>query len=143
MNPAWSSRAFLQAVSWIFIAIPSPSNILFFKIILFLLGNFGASIVEVANDAIVAETGKQPSAEFGLCPPGCEGSLMAFLTSSIALAFIVSGYLGVALASYVGVTGNDFSGLSRGLIVQAACTLLPLFWSSCIPDVPKTKRKGQ
>ncbi|THG04605.1 probable folate-biopterin transporter 7 isoform X1 [Camellia sinensis] len=78
-----------------------------------------------------------------LCPPGCEGSLMAFLTSSIALAFIVSGYLGVALASYVGVTGNDFSGLSRGLIVQAACTLLPLFWSSCIPDVPKTKRKGQ
>ncbi|KAL7253451.1 hypothetical protein ACSBR1_007897 [Camellia fascicularis] len=78
-----------------------------------------------------------------LCPPGCEGSLMAFLTSSIALAFIVSGYLGVALASYVGVTGNDFSGLSRGLIVQAACTLLPLFWSSCIPNVPKTKRKGQ
>ncbi|CAL5405619.1 unnamed protein product [Camellia sinensis] len=78
-----------------------------------------------------------------LCPPGYEGCLMAFLTSSIALAFIVSGYLGVALASYVGVTGNDFSGLSCGFIVQAACTLLPLFWSSCIPDVPKTKRKGQ
>ncbi|GMP70944.1 hypothetical protein CsSME_00029560 [Camellia sinensis var. sinensis] len=32
-----------------------------------------------------------------LCPPGYEGCLMAFLTSSIALAFIVSGYLGVAL----------------------------------------------
>ncbi|THG19337.1 hypothetical protein TEA_028590 [Camellia sinensis var. sinensis] len=78
-----------------------------------------------------------------LCPPGYEGCLMAFLTSSTALAFIVSGYLGVALASYVGVTGNDFSGLSCGFIVQAACTLLPLFWSSCISDVPKTKRKGQ
>ncbi|KAI8540607.1 hypothetical protein RHMOL_Rhmol09G0276200 [Rhododendron molle] len=78
-----------------------------------------------------------------LCPPGCEGSLMAFLMSSIALAFIVSGYLGVALASYVGVTGNDFSGLSNGLLIQAACTLLPLYWSSCMPDEPKTKRKEQ
>ncbi|GFY81828.1 major facilitator superfamily protein [Actinidia rufa] len=78
-----------------------------------------------------------------LCPPGCEGSLMAFLTSAIALAFIMSGYLGVALASRIGVTENDFSGLSTGLLIQAACTLLPLYWSSCIPDEPKTKRKEQ
>ncbi|CAI9769752.1 unnamed protein product [Fraxinus pennsylvanica] len=70
-----------------------------------------------------------------LCPPGCEGSVMAFVMSAIALAFIVSGYLGVALASCVGVTGDDFSGLPRGLLIQAVCTLLPLFWSSCIPDV--------
>ncbi|CAA2953578.1 probable folate-biopterin transporter 7 [Olea europaea subsp. europaea] len=77
-----------------------------------------------------------------LCPPGCEGSVMAFVMSAIALAFIVSGYLGVALASYVGVTGDDFSGLPRGLLIQAACTLLPLFWSSCIPDVKsRGKRK--
>lgn len=78
-----------------------------------------------------------------LCPPGCEGSLMAFLMSSIALAFIVSGYFGVALASYVHVTGNDFSGLSNGLLIQAACTLLPIYWSSCMPDESKTKRKEQ
>ncbi|PSS32248.1 Folate-biopterin transporter like [Actinidia chinensis var. chinensis] len=78
-----------------------------------------------------------------LCPPGCEGSLMAFLTSAIALAFIMSGYLGVALASRIGVTEHDFSGLSTGLLIQAACTLLPLYWSSCIPDEPKTKRKEQ
>ncbi|CAA2991582.1 probable folate-biopterin transporter 7 [Olea europaea subsp. europaea] len=70
-----------------------------------------------------------------LCPPGCEGSVMAFVMSAIALAFIVSGYLGVALASYVGVIGDDFSGLPRGLLIQAVCTLFPLFWSSCIPDV--------
>ncbi|XP_059667449.1 probable folate-biopterin transporter 7 [Cornus florida] len=78
-----------------------------------------------------------------LCPPGCEGSLMAFLMSAIALAMIVSGYFGVALASIVGVTGNNFSGLPHGLIIQAACTLLPLYWSSCIHDdaKPKTKRK--
>lgn len=78
-----------------------------------------------------------------LCPKGCEGSIMAFLMSAIALAFIVSGYLGVVLASYVGVTGNNFSGLPRGLLIQAAFTLLPLYWSSCIPDDAniKTKRK--
>ncbi|XP_010672067.2 probable folate-biopterin transporter 7 [Beta vulgaris subsp. vulgaris] len=72
-----------------------------------------------------------------LCPPGCEGSLMAFVMSAIALAMIVGGYFGVALASFVGVTGNDFSGLPRGLLIQAACTIIPLFWSSWIPDLIK------
>ncbi|KAK7303616.1 hypothetical protein RJT34_14526 [Clitoria ternatea] len=76
-----------------------------------------------------------------LCPPGCEGSIMAFLMSSVALAFIVSGYLGVALASYIKVTASDFSGLPLGLLIQAACTLLPTFWSSCIPDSVKSKAK--
>ncbi|XP_022719625.1 probable folate-biopterin transporter 7, partial [Durio zibethinus] len=78
-----------------------------------------------------------------LCPPGCEGSLMAFVMSAVALAFIVSGYLGVALASYVGVTGNDFSGFPLGLLVQAVCTLLPLFWSSWIPDDVKSKTRTE
>lgn len=78
-----------------------------------------------------------------LCPPGCEGSLMAFVMSAVALAFIVSGYLGVALASIVGVTGNEFFGLSRGLLIQAACTLLPLFWSSYIYDDTKSKVKSK
>ncbi|XP_050385526.1 probable folate-biopterin transporter 7 [Argentina anserina] len=68
-----------------------------------------------------------------LCPPGCEGSLMAFVMSAIAIAFIMSGYLGVALAAYVGVTGNEFSGLPLALLIQAFLTLLPLYWSSCIP----------
>ncbi|PKI56010.1 hypothetical protein CRG98_023597 [Punica granatum] len=68
-----------------------------------------------------------------LCPRGCEGSLMAFVMSAIALAFILSGYLGVALASLVGVTGVDFSGLPLGISIQAISTLLPLLWSSWIP----------
>lgn len=77
-----------------------------------------------------------------LCPRGCEGSLMAFLMSAIALAFIVSGYLGVALASLVGVTADDFSGMPQGLLIQAACTLVPLFWSSCIPEEkPRSEKK--
>ncbi|WRX24744.1 Biopterin transporter family - like 3 [Theobroma cacao] len=78
-----------------------------------------------------------------LCPPGCEGSLMAFVMSAVALAFIVSGYLGVALASYVGVTENDFSGFPLGLLIQAVCTFLPLFWSSCIPDDVKSKTRTE
>ncbi|OAY44545.1 probable folate-biopterin transporter 7 [Manihot esculenta] len=69
-----------------------------------------------------------------LCPPGCEGSLMALVASAIALALIVSGYFGVALASYIGVTGDDFSGFPRALLIQAVCTLLPIYWSSCVPD---------
>ncbi|KAK2448397.1 hypothetical protein P8452_12508 [Trifolium repens] len=76
-----------------------------------------------------------------LCPQGCEGSIMAFLMSAVALAFIVSGYLGVALASYIKITGSDFSGFPFGLMIQAACTLLPIFWSSCIPEYVKTKDK--
>ncbi|KAK1431328.1 hypothetical protein QVD17_07785 [Tagetes erecta] len=74
-----------------------------------------------------------------LCPPGCEGSLMAFTMSAIALACIVSGYLGVALASCVQFTVTDFSGFKKGLMIQALCTVLPLFWSSFIPNNMKPK----
>ncbi|CAK8531466.1 unnamed protein product [Lathyrus sativus] len=76
-----------------------------------------------------------------LSPEGCEGSIMAFSMSAVALAIIVSGYLGVALASYLKITESDFSGFPFGLWVQAACTWLPIFWSSCIPEYVKTKDK--
>ncbi|WOL04303.1 hypothetical protein Cni_G13024 [Canna indica] len=69
-----------------------------------------------------------------ICPVGCEGSVMAFLMSAVALANIISGYLGVALAASVGVSGGDFSGFTVGILIQAACALLPLCWSSWIPD---------
>lgn len=78
-----------------------------------------------------------------LCPPGCEGSVMAFVMSAIALSFILSGYLGVALASYVGVNGDDFSGLPKAVLIQATCTLLPIFSASCIPDDAKGKVKSK
>ncbi|KAL9232984.1 hypothetical protein vseg_008031 [Gypsophila vaccaria] len=78
-----------------------------------------------------------------LCPVGCEGSLMAFVMSAISLAMIVAGYLGVALASFVGVTRSDFSGLPLGLLIQAACAVIPLLCSSWIPDriQPKSTKK--
>lgn len=76
-----------------------------------------------------------------LCPPGCEGSVMAFLMSALAVAVIISGYLGVALSSFVQVTAKDFSGLGHALLIQAVCTLLPVYCSSCIPDGVKAKTK--
>ncbi|KAI6673391.1 hypothetical protein NL676_001297 [Syzygium grande] len=78
-----------------------------------------------------------------LCPPGCEGSLIAFVMSAIALALIISGFLGVALASSVGVTGDDFSGLPLGLTIQVVCTLLPLFRSSWIHDDTRSKPRSK
>ncbi|KAK8507909.1 hypothetical protein V6N12_074472 [Hibiscus sabdariffa] len=78
-----------------------------------------------------------------LCPPGCEGSLMAFVMSALALALIVSGYLGVALASYMGITEYDFSGFPLGLQIQAVCTLLPILFSSWIPDIEKSKTRTE
>ncbi|XP_050221895.1 probable folate-biopterin transporter 7 [Mercurialis annua] len=78
-----------------------------------------------------------------LCPPGCEGSLMALVASTIALSFIVSGYLGVALASSIGVTGDDFSGFPRALLIQAICTLLPIYWSYWVPDDNETLKKKE
>lgn len=76
-----------------------------------------------------------------LCPPGCEGSIMAFVMSAIALSFIISGYLGVALATYFGVNGDDFSGLPQALLVQAGCTLVPIFWASWVAEDAKAKVK--
>ncbi|KAK1273956.1 putative folate-biopterin transporter 7 [Acorus gramineus] len=76
-----------------------------------------------------------------LCPLGCEGSLMAFLMSALAFSTIISGYLGVALASLMGVSANDFSGLPLGILIQATCTLVPLFWSSWIPHEADVKKQ--
>ncbi|CAA2961552.1 probable folate-biopterin transporter 7 [Olea europaea subsp. europaea] len=69
--------------------------------------------------------------------------VMSAIAIAIALAFTVNDYLGVALASYVGETGDNFSGLPHGLLIQVVCTLLPLFWSFCIPgEKSKGKKKG-
>ncbi|KAF6990013.1 hypothetical protein CFC21_007274 [Triticum aestivum] len=73
-----------------------------------------------------------------LCPSGCEGSVMAFVMSALALSIIISGYLGVALAEFMGVSGDDFSALPVCLLIEAACTMLPLICSSWIKE-----RKGK
>eukprot|EP01018_Ginkgo_biloba_P019397 Gb_19371 [translate_table: standard] len=73
-----------------------------------------------------------------LCPAGCEGSLMAFFMSVQCLASIVSGYLGVALASFLGVSSDNYSGLPLGIFIQSMATLVPLIWISFIPDAKPT-----
>lgn len=78
-----------------------------------------------------------------LCPAGSEGSLLAAFMSVQCLATIISGYMGVTLASMLHITGNDFSELPTGIFVQSMAALLPLFWISFIPDGSKQPRDGK
>jgi hypothetical protein len=78
-----------------------------------------------------------------LCPSGCEGSVMAFVMSALALSTIISGYLGVALAEYMGVSGDDFSALPVCLLIEAACTMLPLCCSSLIKERTEKEKKQE
>ncbi|KAK7259783.1 hypothetical protein RIF29_25397 [Crotalaria pallida] len=68
-----------------------------------------------------------------LCPRGCEGSLTSFLASALCLSSIISGFLGVGLASLLGITSGDFSGLTTGIIIQFLAALLPLRWIYSVP----------
>ncbi|XP_061994497.1 probable folate-biopterin transporter 8, chloroplastic isoform X1 [Rosa rugosa] len=68
-----------------------------------------------------------------LCPRGCEGSLTAFLASALIFSSIVSGFLGVGLASLIGVTAGDYSSLPLGILVQFLAALLPLGWIHHLP----------
>lgn len=78
-----------------------------------------------------------------LCPPGCEGSLMAFVMSVQSLAAIVSGYLGVALASMLNVSSENYSGLPLAIFIQSIATLVPLIWISLIPDQETAKKRQE
>ncbi|RWR96053.1 putative folate-biopterin transporter 9, chloroplastic [Cinnamomum micranthum f. kanehirae] len=68
-----------------------------------------------------------------LCPPGCEGSLVAFLASALCLSSIFSGFSGVVLAYLIGISTDDYSSLPLGIILQVVAALLPLGWISQIP----------
>ncbi|CAK9277257.1 unnamed protein product [Sphagnum jensenii] len=72
-----------------------------------------------------------------LCPRGSEGSLFSFFASAQCIAGLMSGYLGVALASYLHITTDDFSALPLGILIQALCTLLPVFAITFIARQPK------
>lgn len=76
-----------------------------------------------------------------LCPPGCEGSLMAFVMSVQSLSSIVSGYLGVALVSFLGVSSENYSRLPLAIFIQSMATLVPLIWISFLPDRESTKHQ--
>lgn len=68
-----------------------------------------------------------------LCPRGCEGSLTSFLASALCLSSIISGFLGIGLASILGITSGDYSRLPVGILIQFLAALFPLGWIGCIP----------
>ncbi|RZC62345.1 hypothetical protein C5167_024129 [Papaver somniferum] len=68
-----------------------------------------------------------------LCPPGFEGSLASFLGSAFCLSSIISGFLGVGLASLLGVSSGDFLNLKLGIILQFVAALVPLGWIAYLP----------
>ncbi|XXG42710.1 hypothetical protein AAC387_Pa01g2919 [Persea americana] len=76
-----------------------------------------------------------------LCPRGCEGSLIAFLASALCLSSIFSGFLGIGLATLIGISSENFSSLPVGILVQFLTALLPLGWISYIPISQAVRRK--
>ncbi|KAJ6697183.1 hypothetical protein OIU85_003536 [Salix viminalis] len=93
---------FLQSVSWLAIAILSPSGISIVTLSLcLLLSNLGASIAEVANDAIVAEIGKQPAAPRKKSRSYSSGELQSFVWIASSAGGVLGNLLGgVAITIY-------------------------------------------
>lgn len=77
-----------------------------------------------------------------LAPPGCEGSLMSFLASAFCLASIFSGFLGVGLASLLGITSDNYSNLSLGIVIQFLAALVSLRWIYYVPFSQPSAEKG-
>ncbi|KAF2306759.1 hypothetical protein GH714_021184 [Hevea brasiliensis] len=94
--------AFLQAVSWLAIAILPPSTLSIFCISIFLLlSNLGASIAEVANDAIVAEIGKQPTTSSKKSQSSSSGELQSFVWVASSTGGVLGNLLGgIAITRY-------------------------------------------
>ncbi|GMH08274.1 hypothetical protein Nepgr_010114 [Nepenthes gracilis] len=76
-----------------------------------------------------------------LCPHGCEASLTSFLASALCLSSIISGFLGIWLASLLGITSGNYSGLPVGISLQCLAALLPLRWINSLPDSEPTIEK--
>ena len=76
-----------------------------------------------------------------LCPMGCEGSLTSFLASALCLSSIISGFLGVGLAFLLGITSDDYSALTTGILIQFVAALLPLRWIHSIPMLQPVVKK--
>ncbi|KAK6130498.1 hypothetical protein DH2020_035756 [Rehmannia glutinosa] len=78
-----------------------------------------------------------------LAPPGCEGSLMSFLASALCLSSIFSAFVGVGMASFLGITSGDYSSLPLGIVIQFFAALLPLRWIGYVPNSQVVPEKGR
>ncbi|CAH9079113.1 unnamed protein product [Cuscuta epithymum] len=74
-------------------------------------------------------------------PSGCEGSLMSFMASALCLASIISGLLGIGLASLLGITIGDYSSLPLGTVIQFLAALVPLGWLNLLPTSQPSSEK--
>ncbi|XP_060180709.1 probable folate-biopterin transporter 8, chloroplastic isoform X2 [Lycium barbarum] len=78
-----------------------------------------------------------------LAPSGCEGSLMSFLASALCFSSVISGFLGVALATCLGITSGNYSSLHFGIVIQFVAALLPLGWLSYVPMAQPAAETGR
>ncbi|CAN4091015.1 unnamed protein product [Withania somnifera] len=78
-----------------------------------------------------------------LAPSGCEGSLMSFLASGLCFSSMCSGFLGVALSNFLGITSGNYSSLHIGILIQFVAALLPLGWLSYVPMAQPAAEKGR
>ncbi|XP_021866051.1 probable folate-biopterin transporter 8, chloroplastic isoform X2 [Spinacia oleracea] len=82
-----------------------------------------------------------------LCPSGSEASVTAFLASALTLSSIISCFLGIGLTSILGITSDNYSSLSVGIMLQSLAALVPLVWINNLPitqvSVEKERKKGR
>ncbi|KAL8128669.1 hypothetical protein V2J09_017824 [Rumex salicifolius] len=76
-----------------------------------------------------------------LCPVGCEASLVSVLASALCLSSVISGFLGIGLASVLGITSGNYTGLPVGIFIQFLAALLPLIWIDYLPVSETVFRK--
>ncbi|KAH8948027.1 hypothetical protein BDL97_11G075000 [Sphagnum fallax] len=68
-----------------------------------------------------------------LCPPGIEGTLFALFMSVNNFGSTLSSFAGGSLASVLHISSENFDNLALGIFLQAACTLVPIFFLFLIP----------
>ncbi|KAG9149440.1 hypothetical protein Leryth_003395 [Lithospermum erythrorhizon] len=78
-----------------------------------------------------------------LAPLGCEGSLMSFSAAALCLSSVTSGFLGVGLSSFLGITSGNYSSLPLGILVQLVAALVPLIFINNVPNAqPLSEKKS-
>ncbi|KAL6538389.1 hypothetical protein OROGR_012377 [Orobanche gracilis] len=68
-----------------------------------------------------------------LCPPGIEGTLFALFMSINNLGSTIGSFIGAGLASVLNISSGNFDNLLVGIVIQVACTLIPVGFLFLIP----------
>ncbi|KAL6543178.1 hypothetical protein OROHE_010698 [Orobanche hederae] len=68
-----------------------------------------------------------------LCPPGIEGTLFALFMSINNLGSTIGSFIGAGLASVLNISSGNFDNLLVGIVIQVACTFIPVGFLFLIP----------